>query len=174
MKDPLPWDTLPSARFTSEDRVQSVLEVLRAKSAQRVATENGFAWIRSEIELRDKNLATKSISLNETERRAEKEQLKERKKAREQELARLAGKAPRAYEITLENAETPGLPPPLTLQPAKAKTTDSEDDDAPSVSDRDVTMNEAQRILADYVDLATKPGPEFTSGQKLGRPNRRF
>jgi carboxyl-terminal processing protease len=174
MKDPLPWDTLPSARFTSEDRVQSVLEVLRAKSAQRVATENGFAWIRSEIELRDKNLATKSISLNETERRAEKEQLKERKKAREQELARLAGKAPRAYEITLENAETPGLPPPLTLQPAKAKPTDSEDEDAPSVSDRDVIMNEAQRILADYVDLATKPGPEFTSGQKLGRPNGRF
>ena len=30
MKDPLPWDTVPSARFAKEDRVEPVLEALRA------------------------------------------------------------------------------------------------------------------------------------------------
>ena len=49
MKDPLPWDTVPSARFAKEDWVEPVLDTLRAKSAQRVATGSGFAWIRSEI-----------------------------------------------------------------------------------------------------------------------------
>ena len=130
MKDPLPWDTVPSARFTSEDRVHPVLEALRAKSAQRVATANEFAWIRSEIAMRDRNLATKSVSLNEVERRTEKEQLKARKKAREQELAKLAGQAPRAYEITLENAETPRMPPPLIQTPVKAKPTNPADEEA--------------------------------------------
>jgi carboxyl-terminal processing protease len=156
MKDPLPWDTVPSARFAKEDRVQNVLEALRAKSAQRVATENGFAWIRSEIALRDKNRATKSISLNEVERRTEKEQLKARKKVHEQELARFAGQVPRTYEITLKNADTPGLPLALqTLESPKAKAAESADEDAPSISDRDVIMNEAERILADYVGLET-------------------
>src|SRR4029077_8951538 len=42
MKDPLPWDTVPTARFSKEDRVQPVLEAVRTKSAQRVATDNGF------------------------------------------------------------------------------------------------------------------------------------
>jgi len=32
-----------------------------------------------------------------------------------------------------------------------------------------VIMNEAQRILADYVAMETKLAPEFTLGHKLGR-----
>ena len=137
--------------------MQPVLEALRANSAQRVATEPGFSWIRGEIALRHKSAATKSVSLNEAERRAEKEQLKVRKKAQEQELARLAEQSPRVYEITLKNADKPGLPPPLTTQPAKANASESADEDTPSVSDRDVIMNEAQRILADYVGMETAP-----------------
>lgn len=172
MKDPLPWDTEPSTRFAKEDRVQPVLEALRARSAQRVATEPGFSWIRGEIALRHKSAATKSVSLNEAERRAEKEQLKARKKAHEQELARLAGQSPRVYEITLKNADKPGLPPPLTTQPAKANASESADEDTPSVSDRDVIMNEAQRILADYVGMETAPAPHAVSAQ-VKRPSRR-
>ena len=164
MKDPLPWDTEPSTRFAKEDRVQPVLEALRARSAQRVATEPGFSWIRGEIALRHKSAATKSVSLNEAERRAEKEQLKARKKAHEQELARLAEQSPRVYEITLKNADKPGLPPPLTTQPAKANASESADEDTPSVSDRDVIMNEAQRILADYVGMETAPAPQCSFG----------
>ncbi len=155
MKDPLPWDTVPSARFAKEDRVQPVVEALRTKSAQRVATEHDFAWIRDEIAMREKNHATKSVSLNETERRAEKEQLKARKKAREQELALLAGQTPRTYEITLKNSDTAGLPSPQTPQAPKANASENEDEDGPSLSDRDVIMNEAQRILADYIGMET-------------------
>jgi carboxyl-terminal processing protease len=157
MKDPLPWDTVPSARFAKEDRVRPVLEPLRAKSAQRVATGNGFAWIRSEIALGEQSRATKSVSLNEVERRAEKDQLKARQKTHEQELAGQAGQAPRAYEITLKDADTPGLPQPLAQQPP-TKVAESAEDDTSSRSDREVIMNEAQRILVDYIGMEERIG----------------
>jgi carboxyl-terminal processing protease len=170
LKDPLPWDTVASARFTKEDRVQPVLEGLRAKSAQRVVTAKGFTWIRGEIALRKTNLATKGVSLNEAERRSEMEQLKARKNFHEQELAASAEQTPRTYEISLENADAPGLPQPLSVPPEKEKPKDMASDDAPSASDQVVIMNEAERILADYVAMETTTAPEFTLGRKLGRP----
>jgi carboxyl-terminal processing protease len=168
LKDPLPWDTVASARFAKEDRVQPVLETLRATSAQRVATSKGFAWIRDEVALRKANLATKSVSLNEAERRTEMEQLKARKKTHEQELAAIAGQNPRTYEISLENADRPGLPKPLSGRPDTEKPNDTANDDTPSASDQDVIMNEAQRILADYVGMETATAPKFTLGHKPG------
>ena len=167
MKDPLPWDTIPSARFVKEDRVQPVVDALRAKSAQRVATENGFTWIHSEIAFRDQSRATKSVSLNELERREEKEQLKARQKVRQRELAELDGQLPHTYEITLKNAETPGLPPPLTRKPPQADAAESADDDASFGSDRDVIMNEAQCILSDYVGMESAPAGEVVSAGKV-------
>jgi carboxyl-terminal processing protease len=169
LKDPLPWDTVASARFAKEGRVQPVLETLRAKSAQRVATAKGFAWIRGEIALRNADLTTKSVSLNEAERRTEMEQLKARTKSHEQDLAASAGQMPRTYEISLENADTPGLPQPLSVPPDKEKPKDTANDDAPSASDQAVIMNEAERILVDYVGMETTTAPEFTLGHKLGR-----
>jgi carboxyl-terminal processing protease len=170
LKDPLPWDTVASARFAKEDRVQPVLEALRAKSEQRVATAKSFAWVRDEIALRKANLATKSVSLNEAERRTEMEQLEARKKSHGQELAAMAGQTPRTYEISLENAARPGLPQPLSAPPDKEKPKDTASDDVPSASEQDVIMNEAQRILADYVGMETTTAPGFTLGHKPGRP----
>jgi carboxyl-terminal processing protease len=170
LKDPLPWDTVASARFTKEDRVQPVLEGLRAKSAQRIMTAKGFAWIRGEIASRKANLATKGVSLNEAERRTEMEQLKARKNRHEQELAAGAEQTPRTYEISLENAAAPGLPQPLSIPLGKEKAKDTTDEDAPSASDQVVIMNEAERILADYVAMETTTTPEFTLGRQLGRP----
>ena len=168
MKDPLPWDTLPSARFAKENRVEPVLEALRAKSARRVATGNGFAWIRSEIAFGKQSRATKSVSLNEVERRDEKDQLKARQKTREHELAGQSGKTPRAYEITLKDADKPGLPPSLTQQPSPTKVAaESAEDDASSESDREVIMNEAERILADYIGMEEKAAAvEFSISRK--------
>jgi carboxyl-terminal processing protease len=162
MKDPLPWDTVPSARFAKEDRVQPVVNALRAKSAERVAAEKSFAWIRSEIALGEQSRATKSVSLNEVERRDEKVQLKARQKTHERELAALAGQTPPTYEITLKDADTPGLPPPLTHQPPPTRAAESAEDDDSSRSDRDVIMSEAQRILADYVRMEEGPAVEFS------------
>lgn len=157
MKDPLPWDTISSANFTKEDHIGSILEALRAKSAQRGATEKGFAWIRAEIALRDKTRLTKSVSLNENERRTEREQLKARRQSHEQELAAQVGQTPRVYEITLKNAGLSGLPAPLNAQAAKTKSAEASGEDASPTWEREVIMNEAQRILADYVGMENKP-----------------
>jgi carboxyl-terminal processing protease len=168
MKDPLPWDTVPSARFAKGDRVEPVLDTLRAKSAQRVATGSGFAWIRSEIAFGEQSRGTKSVSLNEVERRNEKDQLKARQKMHERELAGQSGKAPRTYEITLKDTDSPGLPTALTQQPPPKKVAaESAEDDASSESDREVIMSEAQHILADYIGMEEKaPAAEFSMGSR--------
>ena len=147
---------------------------LRAKSAQRVATGNGFAWIHGEIAFGEQSRATKSVSLNEVERRGEKDQLKARQKMHEHQLSEQSGKAPRAYEITLKDTDTPGLPPPLTQQAPPTKVAaESAEDDASSESDREVIMNEAQHILADYVTWRKKRPPRgnrigVTARQRIG------
>jgi hypothetical protein len=122
--------------------------------------------------LRDKSRAAKSVSLNEVERRTEKEQLKARKKAHQQELAALAGETPATYEITLKNAKLPGLPSPLTLQPVKATAEESADEDVSSASDQDVILSEAQRILVDYVGLESPPTPQSHVVGQLGTDAR--
>jgi hypothetical protein len=98
------------------------------------------------------------------------EQLEARKKSHGQELAAMAGQTPRTYEISLENADRPGLPQPLSAPPDKEKPKDTASDDVPSASEQDVIMNEAQRILADYVGMETTTAPGFTLGHKPGRP----
>ena len=130
-----------------------LLEALRAKSAQRVATERGFAWIRDEIALRDKNRATKSVSLNEVERRTEKEASQG---AAESARAGTGGTRRTGPAHLRNHSQKHGhswsacaTHPP----PPKAKAAETADEDAPSLSDREVIMNEAQRILADYVGM---------------------
>jgi hypothetical protein len=98
--------------------------------------------------------------LNEAERRKELAEGKARQAAREQERAKRQTPKPPTYEITLKNAATPGLPPALDTKapatpPAKSKAhapSDSSDPVVPGSAD-DIILNEAQRILVDYVDL---------------------
>jgi hypothetical protein len=107
-------------------------------------------------------LATKSLSLNEPERRAELAQTKARRLEREREDESLRTAGPRSYEITLENASSPGLPAPIAAaSPAKrspsaapAPAGDAPDEGAEAASaDEGVILGESERILGDYVTL---------------------
>jgi carboxyl-terminal processing protease len=170
LKDPLPWDVVPSASYERLDRVQAYLAALRERSDRRMATEKPFADLRDEVARLRKDLATKSVSLNEGERREEMAQ----SKAREAQLARdegaLQASAPTSYEITLKNASSPGLPSPLastekaaTDKAAKAATTADQGPTSALATlgneanghstSQDLILDEGVRILADYVDL---------------------
>jgi len=160
MKDPLPWDAVPAAPYPREDRVQPYLDALRQKSVQRISAGQDFVYLGEDIARLRKSLASKTISLNEAERRKEMAEGKARQAAREQERAKRQTPKPPTYEITLKNAATPGLPPPLDSSapakpPAKSKSHTPSDSSDPIVpgSEDDIILNEAQRILVDYVDL---------------------
>jgi carboxyl-terminal processing protease len=163
MKDPLPWDAVPVAAYAREDRVLPYVDGLRQKSAQRVAAAQDFVYLAEDIARLRKNLADKTISLNEAQRRQELAEAKARQAEREKERATRKTQKPTTYEITLKNVAAPGLPPPLSATPAQpaakppAKSAahapgDASDPTSPASGD-DIILNEAEYILADYLDL---------------------
>ena len=113
LENPLQCTTNPPAKYDHFNLVEPFLPALRARSAERVAADKEFAYVREDIELFKKQQADKTISLNEKQRLKEQDEAEARQKARDQE--RLAHPEPqeKVYEITLKLADLPGLPPPM-------------------------------------------------------------
>ena len=162
LDDPLPWDSVPAATHERFNLVQPYLTALRKDSAQRVAGDKAFADLAGDVARLKKNLATKAVSLNEAERRQEIAQTKARKAEREHEREARRGPIPTMYEITTENASSPRLPPPLAPKekPSPTAVTGSDDPEDEGPTGRapgdDLILNEAQRILVDYVGLLAR------------------
>jgi carboxyl-terminal processing protease len=153
---------------------------LRARSAERVAADKEFAYVREDIELFKKRQADKTISLDEKQRLKEQDEAEARQKARNKD--RLARPEPpdKVYEITLKQADLPGLPPPVAkTNAALAKlsvhagaglsgvSTNSaaaaapsgdnlEEADAEKPAPPDEPLLEAEHILVDYLSVLPK------------------
>jgi len=166
LENALRWDTIPTAKYEKLDRVAPFLPELLSRSSDRVATNQDFAYVREDIEQFRKLQSENSISLNEKERIKEWEEEDARQRGRDKE--RLARKTvePTVYELTLKQAELPGLPPPAGktnsavnlasgTQPGSHPEADAEEDAPPAV---DATLEETQRILADYIGLLARKG----------------
>ena len=167
LENPLPWDTIPSANYSKLNLVQPYLDELRRRSSARIATNQDFIYIRQDIDEFQKLQADKTASLNEHERLKERQEADARQKARDQERA--ARKAPdvKIYELTVENADEPGLPPPLgetntvtannlpagTLPTPVGSTTVTAAVPAPNSPAVDPMLDETERILEDYISL---------------------
>lgn len=160
LKDPLPWDVVPPASYERLNRVAPYVIELRDNAARRVAAEKDFGYLAGDIARFKQRLATRTVSLNEADRRRELAQ----DKARAAERARIDGALPSPrptiYAITLENAALPGLPPPVasTNDAGKPRSVEPHANapGQPADSERagdDIILHEGERILADYVDL---------------------
>jgi carboxyl-terminal processing protease len=160
LKDPLAWDSVPPAAYQALNRAAPYVSALRDRSARRIATEKELRDVVDDAARLKRNLATKSVSLNEAERRHEMEQSNTRQTDRDRESLSLQAFRPTTYDITLQNVSSPGLPPPTVVAkpdaaaraPRAAGVGETDGALAPSKSFA-ATLNEAVRILADYVDL---------------------
>ncbi|HHY85060.1 MAG TPA: carboxy terminal-processing peptidase [Verrucomicrobia bacterium] len=166
LENPLKWDTIPSARYEKLDLVEKYLPELLKRSAERVATNRDFVYLREEIEEFRKMQEDKTVSLNEAERKKERERAEARAKARQEELRSRKDPDIKMYEITLKLAELPGLPPPMAKTNAVSRAEmalngllPEDDTDEPAVPEVDVHLEEAQRILVDYIGLLPKDKP---------------
>jgi carboxyl-terminal processing protease len=162
LEDPLPWDLLPLCDFTREDRVSPFLRELRARSAARVAGDLDFAYLGEDIAQFKKSLAAKTVNMNEADRRREKVEAKAREEVRKQERAARNERPPTTYEITLKNADTPGLPAPATtISSPVAKLSEFRagemDEVETSVAQSDPVLRESEGILADYAAMLRRP-----------------
>ena len=161
LKDPLPWDVVPAALYERLNRVEPYVAALRKSSDRRRASEKPFAELADDIAKLRKSLVSKSVSLNEAQRRQELAESKVREAELASEERALRATGPTTYEITLKNASSPGLPAPLAVtNSAPAKDQDSEAKGRSTTDD--IILNEGVQILADYVN-ALKPPVEKSS-----------
>ncbi|HEX4447266.1 MAG TPA: carboxy terminal-processing peptidase [Polyangiaceae bacterium] len=172
LKDPLPWDVVPPAAYDRLQQVKPYLDALRENSARRVEGEKDFGDLADDAARLGKSMAAKSVSLNEADRRQELAQAKARHEEREQEERTKWAATPTIYEITLDNASSPGLPPAATATNDAAGANRSTAPHGPDDKDEaalgrppkhDVVLNETVRILSDYVDLLGRPVPSLRS-----------
>jgi carboxyl-terminal processing protease len=135
---------------------------LRARSAERIAKDPDFIELQKDREQFRKQRETKSISLNEAERRREKAHLDARIAAREKERAARVAAQPATYEITLKNVDKPGPgdalknPKPLAKATLEFPTIDSDQNGDDATAADDIVLREAQNILADYIKLSAR------------------
>ena len=113
MENPLPWDTISSVKYDKLDLVEPYVAKLREESDARIATNQDFVYIRQDIEQFKKLQADKTFSLNEREEIKERLANQARQKARDKEHEARKDSGITIYEITVENADKPGLPEPL-------------------------------------------------------------
>jgi carboxyl-terminal processing protease len=163
LDNPLSWDTIESAKYEKLNRIQPILPEVRRRSEARVTADRDFSYLQEDIVMFKKLMADKSVSLNEEARLKEKKENEQRFEARKQERLARHEAEDKVYEITLKQADLPGLPPPVarTNDLAKSETAadanktgvDQEDpeDKTPEV---DVTLKETKRIMLDLISLS--------------------
>ncbi|MEO6034875.1 MAG: carboxy terminal-processing peptidase [Verrucomicrobiota bacterium] len=171
MENPLPFDNVPSSSFRKWNSVKPFLPELKRRSEHRVETDKDFSYIREDIEQFKKNLADKSISLNELKRREENKELTVRKDARIKERKARKPTTEKVFEVTLKNADQPGLQlfVPKTNEVASARSDDVEIDEDASPDEKlpavDTMLEESKRILLDYISLMAKEDHALSKAQ---------
>jgi carboxyl-terminal processing protease len=161
--DPLPWDTVPAARYKPFGAVAPHLAALRDASARRVAAHPAFDDLRAEIARLKTRLEENSVTLNEAQRRRERTEQKTFEKAIAAKAEAEEDALP-TYEITVKAAGQPGLPPRLAHPSKPATAADAakpanDADAAETAAGRaadGLVLDEALRILADYIGMWPK------------------
>ncbi len=94
----LPWASVPAADFTPTSNLKTLVPMLVARHDARVAKQSN--WLAYEADVTDvrKIRAEKTISLNETARRAERDEQEAKRKARHPKLADVAVSSPTVKE----------------------------------------------------------------------------
>lgn len=172
----LPWDTIDSSSYEKVNMVQPELAELAKHSAERVATNEEFVYLREDIQRAEKQRVDKTVSLNEKQELDDRAQIVAAHKAREKERASRKVVDPTVYDFTVAQASKPGLPAPTPHTNDLASLEEdfeggllpSHVDDSDELTEANISeaehadaakLDEAEHILVDYIALLkTAPG----------------
>lgn len=173
LDNPLAWDTIQPASYDKLNLVQPYINELRARSDERVLTNQDFTYIRQDIEEFRKTQADRTATLNE--RQAIKQREEDAFKARTRDEERQSRPDPgfKIYDLTVKGATEPGLPPAINwlgetnqLQAAKnaaavllpSKETAAVETNSLPKPPFDPMLDESEHVLEDYISLMQKHG----------------
>jgi carboxyl-terminal processing protease len=168
----LPWDTIEPVSYPKSNLVQPFLADLRARSDARIATNQDFLYVQEDIGQYQKLEADRTATLNEHEAIKERERIFQQNKKREAERSARPVSGLKVYEITVKNADQPGL-----VEAGSTAATNSVDAaltetnsltsanvlkstaaGKKSPSPFDPMLDETERILEDYISDLGKSG----------------
>lgn len=148
----LPWDTIDSSTFEKVNMVQPDLAELIKRSAERIATNSEFAYVREDIQRAQKERADKTISLNEKKELADREVIIEEHKLRDKERESHKITQPKEFDLTVAQAAQPGLPP-ASVQTNSVSLAEAEPGLVSRIDEVD-ERNEALGLEAEHADAA--------------------
>lgn len=172
----LPWDTIDSSTYDKVNMVQADLGELSKHSAERVATNTEFAYVREDIERAQKEREEKTLSMNEKQQLADREEIISQHKLRDTQRASHKTVDPKEYDFTISQAGEAGLPAPTpqTNELASAEADLSGaipgrlNDTGDETLDAEISENEhaeaarlieAEHIMMDYIRMQKeRPG----------------
>jgi len=146
----LVWSHIAPTSYKPLNNLTHIVPTLLAKHDERVSSDKAFQDLKDDIAefkaLREKNL----ISLNENERRTERDAQEAKIKKRQSEQAKKQGgdtvdKDKDAAEAALQKDDG--------LLPTERNFTNDKDADKKDVADKDVLLKEAAHIVSDQVSL---------------------
>jgi carboxyl-terminal processing protease len=143
LENALPWTSIASANFEREGDLDRMVAVAHFRYMDRMADNQEFGWLLSDVEEFNLNKGKKEISLLESARREELEKDKAKLKARK---AAQENNGP-----LLEDADAlaaAGEPVEATVDDGEDGVEEEEDDDRP-----DLLLRESARIVADMIEL---------------------
>lgn len=157
----LPWTQIKAAAYTPAGNLGSILPMLVTSHDQRLSHERDFQYLREDIARFDKLRRENRISLNENERRKERDAREAREKSRaknsENKGSGQASAAARSKALQDDGMllSERNLSAELAIEKANKNA-------------KDIFLNEAAHVLGDEVMLL-KAGPRLVSRQ-LSRP----
>ena len=139
----LPWTSIPTASYEREGELDRMVAVTDFRYQDRIASDQEFSWLLSDVEEFNLNKDKKEISLLESTRREEMEKDEAKRKARK---AARDDNGPLLEETdALADA---GEPPEAGVDDDAATDEDEEEDDRP-----DLLLRESARIVRDMIEL---------------------
>jgi carboxyl-terminal processing protease len=190
LKNPLPYDTIPSRTFTFWSKTPLPSEQLRTLAQARINANPEFKYIMEDTKRLKERIDKNSVSLNEKVRLQELEENKQRNEARKEErkvrVKDVADKNKEGFQtfrLTLDNVDQPQLIKESTV--TKEQTTGMRLASGASTDDEEVPAENSQftfgvepvkletiNIMRDWIDLSshqpqtanTTPGPKKASG----------
>src|SRR5712691_1035602 len=118
LKNALPYDEVPAAKFTKWSDTHSLfIDELKMRSAARGAADPEFHYVMEDMERLRHKLDDNRLSLNEDVRRRELDEEKMRKETRSKERLARKEEEPSIYRLTLETVDNTKLQ--LIMYPGK-------------------------------------------------------
>jgi len=143
LENALPWTSIPAARYQREGNLDRMVAVADFRYQDRIANNQEFGWLISDVEEFNLNKDKKEISLLESTRREEMEKNEAKREARK---AARDSNGPLLEESDALAAT--GVPVEATADGEDDASEEEEDDDRP-----DLLLRESARIVGDMIEL---------------------